>query len=126
LVPPDAEPTDPKARWDPVDDHEPLAFDHEEILETALDRVRGKLWWSNIAVGVLAEPFTMAEARDVYEAIVGTTYDPSTFARDLRATGLIESATGQHRSTRGRPASLYTFRDRKPSWGAGRRKRIMN
>lgn len=124
LVPPDTEPTDDGARWDAVEDHERLAFDHEEILDTALDRVRGKLWWSNVAVGILSEPFTMAEARDVYEAIAGATYDASTFARDLRATGLISPATGRHRSTRGRPASLYGFKDRQPSWGAGRRKRV--
>jgi len=124
LVPPDTEPTDPSARWDRIGDHERLAFDHQEILETALDRLRGKLWWSNVAVGILSEPFTMAEAREVYEAIAGIAYDASTFARDLRATGLISPAAGQHRTTRGRPASLYSFKDRQPSWGAGRRKRV--
>ena len=119
-----SQPTDPGARWDAIGDRELPAFDHGEILGTALDRVRGKLWWSNIAVGILSEPFTMAEARDVYEAIADTTYDPSTFGRDLRATGLISSTKGQHRPTRGRPAALYTFADKEPSWGAGRRKRI--
>ena len=99
LVPPHTEPTDPAARWDAVDSHRDLAFDHREILGTALDRVRGKLWWSNIAVGILPGPFTMAQAREVYEAIAGADYDPSTFARDLRATGLVEpaGATAPHR-----------------------------
>ena len=124
LVPPDTEATDPGARWDPVGEHEPLAFDHEEILATALDRVRGKLWWSNIAVGILSEPFTMAEARAVYEAIAGAAYDPSSFARDLRATGLIDAAPGEHRSTGGRPAAVFSFKDTQPAWGAGRRKRV--
>ena len=90
----------------------------------ALDRVRGKLWWSNVAVGILPERFTMAEARTVYEAIAGTTYDPSTFARDLRATGLIKASAGEQRPTRGRPAALFAFAERQPSWGAGRRKRV--
>lgn len=124
LVPADTEPTDRAARWDPVDGHETLAFDHEEILRAALDRVRGKLWWSNIAVGILPGPFTMAEAREAYEAISGTTYDPSTFARDLRATGLVEPAGTDRRPTRGRPAAVYAFTSRDLEWGAGRRKRI--
>ncbi len=124
LIPPDTEPPDPDARWDLVRDHERLAFDHEEILASALERVRGKLWWSNVAVGILPGAFTLAEAREVYEAIAGTRYDPSTFARDLRATGLIEAGAGEQRSTRGRPAALYRFKDRQPSWGAGRRKRV--
>lgn len=130
LVPADTEPTDPAARWDPVDEHDPveernpLAFDHEQILGAALDRVRGKLWWSNIAVGVLPGPFTMAQAREVYQAIAGATYDPSTFARDLRATGLIEPAGHDRLPTGGRPAAAYAFTSRRPAWGAGRRKRV--
>lgn len=124
LVPPDTEPTDPGARWDPVEGHAGLAFDHEEILRAALDRVRGKLWWSNVAVGILPGAFTMAEARGVYEAIAGARYDPSTFARDLRATDLVEPAGRDRRPTGGRPAALFAFSSRAPAWGAGRRKRV--
>lgn len=124
LVPAGTEPQDSAATWEVVGDHRPLAFDHEHILQTALDRVRGKLWWSNIAVGILPEPFTMADARNVYQAIAGADYDPSTFARDLRATGLIKPTAGEHRPTRGRPAALFTFADSQPAWGAGRRKRV--
>ena len=124
LVPSDTEPTDPAARWEPVGGHGALAFDHEEILRVALDRVRGKLRWSNIAVGILPGPFTMAEAREVYDAIAGAAYDPSTFARDLRATGQIEPVGHDRRPTGGRPAAVYAFASRRPAWGAGRRKRV--
>jgi 8-oxo-dGTP diphosphatase len=124
LVPAGTEPTDTAARWDLADEPPPLAFDHDDILESALDRVRGKLWWSNIAVGILPDRFTMAEARNVYEAIAGTGYDASTFARDLRATGLIEASAEEPRATRGRPAALFSFAAKHASWGAGRRKRI--
>ena len=55
-----------------------------------VDRLEGKLWWSNIAVGILPGPFTMSEARRVYEAIAGVRYDAATFARDLKATGLVD------------------------------------
>ena len=124
LVPPETEPTDPDARWIAALDHQRLAFDHDEILELAIDRVRGKLWWSNVAVGTLPGEFTLADARHVYEAIAEASYDPATFARDLRATGLI-APTGETRlETGGRPAALYTFIDQAPRWGAGRRKRI--
>jgi 8-oxo-dGTP diphosphatase len=124
LVPPSTEPLDERARWMRVRRHPRLAFDHEKILRTALDRVAGKLWWSNVVVGILPREFTLAEAREVYEAIAGVGYDPATFGRDLRATGLI-SATGRvRRESRGRPAAVYRFKQRKPAWGAGRRKRV--
>ena len=124
LVPPDTQPADPFARWVAVADHPALAFDHEAILAAALERVRGKLWWSNVAVGILPGAFTLADARGVYEAIAATAYDPATFARDLRATGLIAATGDERRETGGRPAALYRFVRQDPAWGAGRRKRI--
>ena len=124
LVPPDTTPRDANASWLPARGRHRLAFDHRAILDLATDRVRGKLWWSNVAVGVLPGPFSMREARDVYAAIAEVDYDPATFARDLKATGLVEP-TGERRSEGpGRPATLFRFRDRTPAWGAGRRKRV--
>src|SRR5918994_1989850 len=109
LVPPGTEPADPDAAWIPARGRRPLAYDHRAILRGAIARVEGKLWWSNIAVGILRRPFTLSEARGVYEAIAGVRYDGATFARDLKATGLI-APTGDRRSEgRGRPAALYRF-----------------
>lgn len=124
LVPPAIEPPAPDARWVAAADRPALAFDHDAIVDAALDRVRGKLWWSNVAVGVLPAAFALSEARTVYEAIAGRSYDPATFARDLRATGLVESTGEQRRDGRGRPAATYRFRSRGLEWGAGRRKRV--
>jgi 8-oxo-dGTP diphosphatase len=124
LVPSSTEPTDPAARWVDAAEHPPLAFDHDEILATAIDRVRGKLWWSNVAVGILPGEFTLGEARHVYEAIAEVVYDPATFARDLRATGLIARTGGTRADTGGRPAALYRFAEQSLAWGAGRRKRV--
>ena len=110
--------------WARVAELPPLAFDHARIVEAALERVRGKLWWSNVAVGILPGAFTLSEARAVYEAIAGVEYDPATFSRDLRATGLIEPIGDQRAEGRGRPAALYRFRAHDPRWGAGHRKRV--
>ena len=124
LVPTGTEATDPSARWIRARGRHRLAYDHRAILKAALDRVEGKLWWSNIAVGILPGLFTMTDARGVYEAIAGVTYDPGTFARDLKATGLV-TATGEQRTEgRGRPGSLYRFASRDQAWGAGHRKRV--
>jgi 8-oxo-dGTP diphosphatase len=124
LVPPHVEPTDRDASWRPAQRRLRLAFDHARMLAVALDRVEGKLWWSNVARGILPGPFSMSDARAVYEAIAGVRYDAATFARDLKATGLV-AATGERRAEgRGRPAALYRFASREPAWGAGRRKRV--
>lgn len=122
LVPPDTPAGD--GTWLDVAGRPPLAFDHDAIVDTALDRVQGKLWWSNVAVGVLPGAFSLGEARAVYAAIAGVAYDPATFGRDLKATGLVEP-TGERRSEGpGRPAALFRFTSPAPAWGAGRRKRV--
>jgi 8-oxo-dGTP diphosphatase len=121
LVPPF---TAPDGLWIAAASHEPLAFDHDQILAAAVERVRGKLWWSNVAVGILPGEFTLAQARQVYESIAATKYDASTFARDLKGTGLIEAAGRGAQATGGRPAALYRFAEREPAWGEGRRKRV--
>jgi 8-oxo-dGTP diphosphatase len=119
LVPPAGD-----GEWAPVAGLPPLAFDHARIVDAALERVRGKLWWSNVAVGILPGAFTLSEARAVYQAIAGVEYDPATFSRDLRATGLIEPTGDRRAEGRGRPAALYRFRAHDPRWGAGHRKRV--
>src|SRR3954471_11371620 len=55
LVPPDTEATDAGARWVRARGRRRLAYDHRKILKSALERLEGKLWWSNITVGILPE-----------------------------------------------------------------------
>jgi 8-oxo-dGTP diphosphatase len=119
LVPAELLPADgaPDAAWHPVDALPRLAFDHGRIVADALERVRGKLWCSNIAVGLLPAEFTIAHAREVYEQIAGINYDPGNFSRDLRASGLVvESGRVVQRGGAGRPARLFRFVSAEPTW----------
>ena len=98
------------AAWHPVEHLPRLAFDHALIIADGLERIRGKLWSSNVAVGLLPKEFTIAEAREVYQLLSGVRYDPANFSRDLRASGLIREARGfaGHKGA-GRPARLFRF-----------------
>jgi 8-oxo-dGTP diphosphatase len=124
LVPPATVVPDASACWVAARAPIALAFDHGEVLVAAVERLEGKLWWSNITVGMLPGPFALSDARRVYEAIAQTRYDPATFGRDLKATGLIEPTGEQRAAGPGRPAAMYRFMSNRPAWGAGRRKRI--
>ena len=54
------------ARWYPVDAPPSLAFDHGEILDSAVERLQGKLSYSNVAYGLLPDTFTLSELQAVY------------------------------------------------------------
>jgi 8-oxo-dGTP diphosphatase len=105
------------AAWFRVGSVPGLAFDHDEIVADGLERLRGKLWYSNVAVGLLPETFTIAQARMVYESIAGVSYDAGNFSRDLRASGLVaETGVVAEEERVGRPAQLYRFVSAEPSW----------
>lgn len=103
-------------QWVPVAERPALPFDHDEMIEDAIERLRGKLWYSNIAIGLLPELFTLGEAQKVYEAIEGITHNAANFARSLRNSGLIEETDEISRGRPGRPAMLYRWVSREPSW----------
>ncbi|WP_108664274.1 NUDIX hydrolase [Euzebya rosea] len=95
--------------WRPATDRAtPLAWDHDRILDAALDRVRSKLSYSNIAYGLLPEEFTMSELQEVYEAVLGMTLDKRNFRKKVRGLGLLEETGGMRRGSH-RPAALHRF-----------------
>jgi 8-oxo-dGTP diphosphatase len=108
------------ARWEPVDALPPLGFDHARIVVDAVERLRGKLWWSNVSVGLLPERFTMPQARRVFEAISGVTYEPSNFRRELEQSGLVRATGTVAKGGPGRPAAMYEFVERQPAWSLRR------
>jgi 8-oxo-dGTP diphosphatase len=106
-----------RATWHAVHELPRLAFDHARIVADGLERIRGKLWYSNVAAGLLPPEFTIARAREVYEVIAGMPYDPGNFSRDLRASGLIVDTGHIAEQERvGRPAQLFRFVSTEPAW----------
>jgi 8-oxo-dGTP diphosphatase len=102
-----------RARWFSVVELpvEGLAFDHVEILHTAMARLRADLDRSTLAFELVPETFTIQELRAVHEAIGGEALDPGNFRKKfLRMTGdgLIEPARGK-RATASKPANVYRF-----------------
>src|SRR5436305_15111768 len=57
-------------RWVPVDDLPPLAFDHNEIVEYALWRLRNKILYSSVAFQLLPPEFTLTQLQRVYEQLL--------------------------------------------------------
>ncbi|HEX8919437.1 MAG TPA: NUDIX domain-containing protein [Chloroflexota bacterium] len=112
-----------EARWFPADQLPDLAFDHARIIADGIDRLRGKLWYSNIAVTLLPRRFTLVEARRLYEAISDVRYEVSNFRRTLEQAEIIRPTEEVQQGLTGRPARLYEFVEQQPSWSS-RRSRI--
>jgi len=115
LVPTDADPHVPgDTRWHPVDGLPPLAYDHEPILLTARDRLRGKLSYTNLGFALAPSEFTIAELRDLYAGALGHRVSATNLQRVLLRRGVLEATDGRRHYgvSGGRPAKLYRFRTR--------------
>jgi 8-oxo-dGTP diphosphatase len=94
-------------QWFWADDLPALAFDHNQIIDYALGRLRNKLEYSRIAHVFLSETFTLAQLREVYEAVLGRELDPGNFRRMVESTGTVEETGERLAGTRHRPPKLY-------------------
>lgn len=94
--------------WFPVDDLPELAFDHNEIVDYAVWRLRNKVGYSRIAAGLLPDEFTLAELRAVYETVLGRRMDPSNFRRLIEGSEALVPTEGMRTGSH-RPARLYRW-----------------
>jgi ADP-ribose pyrophosphatase YjhB (NUDIX family) len=97
--------------WHPVDDLPPTAFDHGSIVESARERLRAKLSYTNIGFALAPQTFTIAQLRDIYAAALGHPVSATNLQRILTRRGVIEPTEGVARpaAVGGRPATLYRF-----------------
>ncbi len=96
--------------WFVADDVSGLAFDHDQIVRYALDRLRAKITYSPIAHAFCDDEFTLAELREVHEAVRGCRFDPANFRRQALASGWFEPTGRSVQGTSHRPPALYRFR----------------
>ncbi len=83
-----------EAAWFPVDALPPLAFDHREIFETAMEQLRRDIHFQPVGFDLLDEEFTIPDLQRLYEAILGVKFDRRNFQRKLIASGILENANG--------------------------------
>jgi len=75
------------AAWYPVRKAPPLAFDHEEVLDTALHRLRREIPRLSFAARFLERGFTAGDLLGLYQEIIGKKLDGARFLRRLGRLG---------------------------------------
>lgn len=101
------------ARWIPVEQLKRyrLAFDHAEIITSALHRLRQKTMYSLLPVYCLPETFTHGQLQAATEIILGQSIQRKSLIRRFEASGMFEE-TGETQDTGARKARLWR---RKPN-----------
>lgn len=97
------------ARWFPISKVPKLAFDHADILATALARLKGKVRYQPIGFELLPPKFTLSQLQHLYEAVLEAELDKRNFRKKVLGFGLLVPLDETRMVGRHRPARLFRF-----------------
>jgi hypothetical protein len=95
--------------WFPVDELPELGFDHEEIIQKALECLRIKLSREPIGFELLPEKFTLTQLQKLYEAILGTKMDRRNFRKKVAQMKYLIPLDEKQTGVAHKPAQVYIF-----------------
>jgi len=98
----------------PAQDPPALAFDHGEILASAVERLHTKTEYSTVPLRFLVEPFTLTEVQQVYEVLLDRPLDKRNFRRKMLALNALAETAGKRREGAHRPARLFRLSPDRP------------
>ncbi|WP_299879050.1 NUDIX domain-containing protein [uncultured Cocleimonas sp.] len=108
---------DESAQWvdveslmDETANYQPLAFDHQQIFQFALERLKQKALYSMLPVFCLPKEFTLGEYHTLIEIILGKSIQKKTLYRRFEASNMFEE-TGETLATGARAAMLYRLKE---------------
>jgi 8-oxo-dGTP diphosphatase len=97
------------AAWFELDDVPELAFDHNLILQTAYERLQGKIRYQPIGFELLPRKFTLRQLQQMYEKILDRKLDKRNFRKKILKMGIIEELDEIETDVAHRAARLYKF-----------------
>ncbi|HIH11977.1 TPA: NUDIX hydrolase [Candidatus Woesearchaeota archaeon] len=95
--------------WYSVYDLPKLAFDHKEIIDYAVNRLRGKIWETDFAFQLMPDEFTLTELQKAYEIILGKKLDKRNFRKKIAELQILKDLKKKKQEGPHRPAALYSF-----------------
>jgi 8-oxo-dGTP diphosphatase len=101
------------AAWFPISDLPPLAFDHDQILATAIARLKGKVRYEPIGFELLPKKFTLSQLQKLYETVLNTKLDKRNFRKKILSMDLLIDLNEMQKDVAHRAAKLYRFDEQK-------------
>lgn len=99
------------AHWEDISDLPPLLFDHKEMIQAALKKLRTLISRRPIGFQLLPPNFTLTQLQQLYEAILDYKIDKRNFRKRVSELPFIEKTQGIDKSNSKRGAALYRFNE---------------
>ena len=97
------------AQWFELSALPELGFDHREILERAIARLRAKIRYEPIGFELLPKRFTLSQLQRLYEQILERSLDKRNFRKKLLKMNLLIDTGEKEQGVAHRAAQLYQF-----------------
>lgn len=102
-----------QARWFPIGEVPPLAFDHDRILRMAMSYLKEKIHFEPVGFELLPDVFTMPQLQNLYEAILEVHFDRRNFASKMLKLGILEDTGDRPAGASSRIPVSYRFNKEK-------------
>jgi len=100
-------------KWFPVTELPDLAFDHKDIIELSLDRLKKTVTFSTTPYELLPAKFTLTQLQQVYEALLHKQLDKRNFRKKINNLGYLKELNEFQKGVSYRAAKLYSFDKKK-------------
>ena len=96
-------------KWFGIDENLDLAFDHQQILSVAIERLKGKIRYQPIGCELLPEQFTLPDLHNLYETVLQRSIDRGNFRKKILSMGLLIDHSDKQKDRPARAAKIYSF-----------------
>lgn len=101
------------AEWFSINEVPSLIFDHDEIVDKSLRRLKRKAKAQPIGFELLPDNFTILMLRNLYEAIYQRPLDPANFRRKFMSMGMLDRLPIKDKNSSRKGSYLYAFNQEK-------------
>lgn len=95
--------------WIDINKVPKLAFDHNEILNHALETLRFRVRHRPVGFELLPEKFTLGHLQQLYEALLNEHFDKANFRKRILSMKLLSNLKENQTDVPHRPGRLYSF-----------------
>ena len=99
-----------EAKWFSTSSLPALAFDHSEILNYAIKRLKWKFGYTTIAFSLLPKRFTLTQLQKIYEITFNRKFDKRNFRKKLFSLDILEPTKEIEKGVSYRPPKLYSLK----------------
>ncbi|MBE7644539.1 NUDIX hydrolase [Tenacibaculum finnmarkense] len=102
-----------QAQWFSIDKLPELSFDHQDILDKAINRLRAKITYEPIGFELLESKFPFSDLEKLYATLLGRAVDRRNFRKKIMNLNILDELDEKTSKGSGRPAKLFQFNEKR-------------